>query len=206
VRGPDRAKLRNDLRTTRRHHPLRKFLRSWRSQLEPDCPGTIRSVLRGERPVIRSDGQHVRDYFYVEDGAAAYLMLAENWPPIRLWRRSFQFLERKFRSRYWNWSRCCSMPWVPISPDSPERGEQRNPPSMLVGTESQGPIGLATDLHAGRGTFVELSRGIRTSSRQGWPRDTDSQLPLLQLHRSDPIPIARSDSARECPSRRKRIG
>jgi CDP-glucose 4,6-dehydratase len=40
-------------------------------------PGTIRSVLRGERPVIRSDGQHVRDYFYVEDGAAAYLLLAE---------------------------------------------------------------------------------------------------------------------------------
>ncbi len=40
-------------------------------------PGTIRSVLRGERPVIRSDGQHIRDYFYVEDGAAAYLLLAE---------------------------------------------------------------------------------------------------------------------------------
>ena len=40
-------------------------------------PGTIRSVLRGERPVIRSDGQFVRDYFYVEDGAAAYMLLAE---------------------------------------------------------------------------------------------------------------------------------
>jgi CDP-glucose 4,6-dehydratase len=40
-------------------------------------PGTIRSVLRGERPVIRSDGRYVRDYFYVEDGAAAYLLLAE---------------------------------------------------------------------------------------------------------------------------------
>ena len=40
-------------------------------------PGTIRSVLRGQRPVIRSDGKSVRDYFYVEDGAAAYLMLAE---------------------------------------------------------------------------------------------------------------------------------
>jgi CDP-glucose 4,6-dehydratase len=40
-------------------------------------PGTIRSVLRGERPVIRSDGGFVRDYFYVEDGAAAYLLLAE---------------------------------------------------------------------------------------------------------------------------------
>lgn len=40
-------------------------------------PGTIRSVLRGERPVIRSDGTYVRDYFYVEDGAAAYMLLAE---------------------------------------------------------------------------------------------------------------------------------
>jgi CDP-glucose 4,6-dehydratase len=40
-------------------------------------PGTIRSVLRGERPVIRSDGMYVRDYFYVEDGAAAYMVLAE---------------------------------------------------------------------------------------------------------------------------------
>ena len=34
-------------------------------------PGTIRSVLRGQRPIIRSDGEYIRDYFYVEDGAAA---------------------------------------------------------------------------------------------------------------------------------------
>lgn len=40
-------------------------------------PGTIRSVLRGERPVIRSDGRCIRDYFYVEDGAEAYMLLAE---------------------------------------------------------------------------------------------------------------------------------
>jgi len=40
-------------------------------------PGTIRSILRGERPVIRSDGSYIRDYFYVEDGAAAYTLLVE---------------------------------------------------------------------------------------------------------------------------------
>ena len=40
-------------------------------------PGTIRSVLRGERPVLRSDGTLIRDYFYVRDGAEAYLHLAE---------------------------------------------------------------------------------------------------------------------------------
>jgi CDP-glucose 4,6-dehydratase len=40
-------------------------------------PGTIRSVIRGERPVIRSDGQSIRDYFYVEDGVGAYIFMAE---------------------------------------------------------------------------------------------------------------------------------
>ena len=40
-------------------------------------PGTIRSVLRGQRPIIRSDGTFIRDYFYVEDGAIAYMLLAE---------------------------------------------------------------------------------------------------------------------------------
>ncbi|MBI3331718.1 GDP-mannose 4,6-dehydratase [Candidatus Peregrinibacteria bacterium] len=40
-------------------------------------PGTIRAALQGEAPVIRSDGKSVRDYFYAEDGAHAYLLLAE---------------------------------------------------------------------------------------------------------------------------------
>jgi CDP-glucose 4,6-dehydratase len=40
-------------------------------------PGTIRSALKAERPIIRSDGNYVRDYFYVEDGAVAYMTLAE---------------------------------------------------------------------------------------------------------------------------------
>jgi CDP-glucose 4,6-dehydratase len=40
-------------------------------------PGTIRTLLRGERPVIRSDGTYVRDYSYVKDVARAYLSLAE---------------------------------------------------------------------------------------------------------------------------------
>lgn len=40
-------------------------------------PGTIRSVVRGEKPIIRSDGTLIRDYFYVEDAVLAYIMLAE---------------------------------------------------------------------------------------------------------------------------------
>jgi CDP-glucose 4,6-dehydratase len=39
-------------------------------------PGTIRSILRGKRPVIRSDGSFVRDYIYIEDAVEAYLDLS----------------------------------------------------------------------------------------------------------------------------------
>ena len=39
-------------------------------------PGTIRSVLRGERPVLRSDGRFTRDYIHVDDVVDAYLELA----------------------------------------------------------------------------------------------------------------------------------
>ena len=40
-------------------------------------PGTIRSVLEGKAPVLRSDGSFIRDYIYVEDVVDAYLALAE---------------------------------------------------------------------------------------------------------------------------------
>lgn len=39
-------------------------------------PGTIRSVLRRERPIIRSDGTMLRDYLYVKDAVNAYMTLA----------------------------------------------------------------------------------------------------------------------------------
>ena len=41
-------------------------------------PGTIRSVIRGERPIVRSDGTPLRDYLYVQDAVYAYLALAEH--------------------------------------------------------------------------------------------------------------------------------
>ena len=40
-------------------------------------PGTIRSVLRGMRPEIRSDGTLLRDYLYIPDAVTAYMHLAE---------------------------------------------------------------------------------------------------------------------------------
>ncbi len=68
-------------------------------------PGTIRSVLRGQRPVIRSDGTFIRDYFYVEDGAIAYMLLAEKLAADpTLARARLQFLERDPDQRARSWS------------------------------------------------------------------------------------------------------
>jgi len=41
-------------------------------------PGTIRSLLANERPIIRSDGTLIRDYLNVADAVQAYLALAVN--------------------------------------------------------------------------------------------------------------------------------
>jgi CDP-glucose 4,6-dehydratase len=40
-------------------------------------PETIRALIEGRRPVLRSDGTFIRDYVYVKDVARAYLRMAE---------------------------------------------------------------------------------------------------------------------------------
>jgi len=54
-------------------------------------PGTIRSLLRRERPIIRSDGTCLRDYVYVKDAVRAYLTLAERLDDPRVRGQAFNF-------------------------------------------------------------------------------------------------------------------
>jgi CDP-glucose 4,6-dehydratase len=54
-------------------------------------PGTIRSALQDEAPIIRSDGKFIRDYFYVKDAVNAYLQLAESLPDERFVGQAFNF-------------------------------------------------------------------------------------------------------------------
>jgi CDP-glucose 4,6-dehydratase len=54
-------------------------------------PGTIRSVARGVSPMLRSDGAMIRDYFYIEDAARAYMMLAERMDDERICGHAFNF-------------------------------------------------------------------------------------------------------------------
>jgi CDP-glucose 4,6-dehydratase len=54
-------------------------------------PGTIRSLFRGERPVIRSNGTFLRDYFYVSDAVNAYVYLAEKMDEKKIHGEAFNF-------------------------------------------------------------------------------------------------------------------
>ena len=54
-------------------------------------PGTIRSVLRGEQPIIRSDGTFKRDYLFVNDAVNGYMMIAAQLAQGNLIGESFNF-------------------------------------------------------------------------------------------------------------------
>jgi CDP-glucose 4,6-dehydratase len=61
-------------------------------------PGTIRSMLRGERPVLRSDGTFRRDYIYVKDVARAYMLLGERAGDPGVRGEAFNFSDESPRS------------------------------------------------------------------------------------------------------------
>lgn len=58
-------------------------------------PGTIRSFVHGERPIIRSDGTYIRDYIYVQDVARAYIRMAECLDDKQVQGEAFNFSTEK---------------------------------------------------------------------------------------------------------------
>lgn len=54
-------------------------------------PQTIKSIIHGKRPEIRSEGTFIRDYFYVEDAVLAYLLLAEKMDEGNIYGEAFNF-------------------------------------------------------------------------------------------------------------------
>jgi CDP-glucose 4,6-dehydratase len=58
-------------------------------------PGTIRSALAGERPLIRSDGTLTRDYIHIRDVLSAYLAVADALGEGRARGEAFNFGNRQ---------------------------------------------------------------------------------------------------------------
>ncbi len=54
-------------------------------------PGTMRSLLQGQRPVVRSDGTLKRDYIFVRDAVCGYLMVAQQLDRDEVRGQAFNF-------------------------------------------------------------------------------------------------------------------
>ena len=54
-------------------------------------PETIKSILSGKDPVIRSNGEFIREFFYVKDAVKSYLLVAENLHKKNIMGRAFNF-------------------------------------------------------------------------------------------------------------------
>lgn len=54
-------------------------------------PGTIKSLIEGKRPILRSDGKPLREYFFVEDAVDAYLTMAESIERKKIFGQAFNF-------------------------------------------------------------------------------------------------------------------
>jgi len=54
-------------------------------------PGTMQSIMKNQRPIIRSDGSPMRDYVFVLDIARAYMMLAEHMDDKSIHGKAFNF-------------------------------------------------------------------------------------------------------------------
>ncbi|MFQ5904714.1 MAG: NAD-dependent epimerase/dehydratase family protein, partial [Candidatus Binatia bacterium] len=54
-------------------------------------PGTIRSLVSNQAPVVRSDGTYLRDYFYIEDAVEAFLTLGASLAKEGIKGQAFNF-------------------------------------------------------------------------------------------------------------------
>jgi len=80
-------------------------------------PGTIRSLLLGAQPVIRSDGSLVRDYIYVRDAANAYIALAERAANGKIRGEAFNFSGEKQLTVLEIVRKIASLMDIPCDPD-----------------------------------------------------------------------------------------
>jgi len=54
-------------------------------------PETIRNILLNQSPVIRSNGEFIREFFYVKDAVKSYLRVAENMHKKEIMGKAFNF-------------------------------------------------------------------------------------------------------------------
>lgn len=129
--------------------------------LSPLVPDTARALVRGERPVIRSDGTPQRDFIHVADAVEAYLAVADSLARLELHGRAWnagagpviEVVERLIAASGRDWHRTC---WIGLS-----RGEIDR--QWLDSTAIRRELGCSRRASSAR-AFGRPTRGTRRLS------------------------------------------
>ncbi|HYN05826.1 MAG TPA: NAD-dependent epimerase/dehydratase family protein [Vicinamibacterales bacterium] len=125
-------------------------------------PGTIRALLRGLRPVLRSDGTFLRDYIFVKDAIGAYLRLAEALDDGGIAGQAFNFSDESPRSVLDIVDALRRLLASPIEPEirNDARGEIRH--QYLSARKAQTVLGWTPqfDLETGLGETIDWYRAF----------------------------------------------
>lgn len=119
-------------------------------------PGTFRSILTGQRPVLRSDGTFLRDYLHVDDVVDAYLTLAETGATFA--GQGFNFSGQSPLSVLDIYAECCAVAGMPgLEPVIENRATGEIKDQYLDASRARDQLGWkpAVDLTSGlRATFA----------------------------------------------------
>lgn len=121
-------------------------------------PGTLRSLLRGETPLIRSDGTLIRDYLHVDDVVEAYLALA-TWldgAPNRADGIGFNFSDESPRSVLEIYRATCAAIGLEVEPTVLGQASDEIPEQHLDATRARTVLGWKAS--------VELDDGLRQAA------------------------------------------
>ena len=126
-------------------------------------PGTFRSLIRGERPILRSDGTVLRDYIHVDDVVGSYIALAEHCHDERVRGKGFNFSNEQPLSVMQIYEACCAAAGMPdVEPEVLNRAEGEIKDQYLDATKAREVLGWisSVSLEDGLGQTFEWYRSF----------------------------------------------
>lgn len=110
-------------------------------------PGTFRSLLRSEQPVLRSDGTFVRDYIHVDDVVSSYVTLADRCRDEGVRGTGFNFSNEQPLTVLDIYGACCRAAGAPdVEPLILDRADREIRDQYLDATRARQVLGWAASV------------------------------------------------------------